>query len=163
MKYFDDIRLGDRFAIGAHLFTAEEIKAFARRFDPQLFHLDEEAATRSHFGALCASGWHSASMWMRLMVDYRRRFDDERRARGEPVVQLGASPGFRDLKWLRPVYAGDTITYESHVVELRVSNSRPGWGLLSLRNSGTNQAGMPVLSFVSTVFIERRPEMKEAS
>ena len=163
MKYFDDIRLGDRFGVGAHLFTAEEIKAFARRFDPQLFHLDEEAAARSHFGALCASGWHSASMWMRLMVDYRRRFDDERRARGEPVVQLGASPGFRDLKWLRPVHAGDTITYESEVVELRVSNSRPRWGLLSLRNSGTNQHGMPVLSFVSTVFIERRPELKEAS
>lgn len=163
MKYFDDIRRGDRFAVGSHLFTADEIKAFALRFDPQLFHIDEEAAARSHFGALCASGWHSASTWMRLMVDYRRQFDDECRARGEPVVQLGASPGFRDLKWIRPVYAGDTITYESEVVELRASNSRPGWGLMSLRNSGTNQNGMPVLSFVSTVFIERRPELKEAS
>jgi acyl dehydratase len=163
MKYFDDLRLGDKFAVGSHLFTAEEIKAFASRFDPQRFHLDKEAAARSHFGGLCASGWHSASMWMRLMVDYRRRFDEERRARGEAVVQLGASPGFRDLKWTRPVYAGDTITYESEVVALRVSNSRPGWGLMSLRNRGTNQSGTLVLSFVSTVFIERRPELKEAS
>jgi acyl dehydratase len=163
MKYFDDLRVGDTFAVGSHLFTADEIKAFARRFDPQLFHIDEAAAAQSHFGGLCASGWHSASVWMRLMVDYRRRFGDERRARGEAAVQLGASPGFRDLKWLRPVYAGDTICYQSEVVELRVSNSRPGWGLLSLRNSATNQKGMPVLSFVSTVFIERRPELKETS
>jgi acyl dehydratase len=158
MKYFDDILLGDAFEVGSHRFTAEEIKAFALRFDPQPFHVDEEAAARSHFGGLCASGWHSTSMWMRLMVDYRQRFDDERRERGEPVVQLGASPGFRDLKWLRPVYAGDTIRYRSEVVELRASKSRPGWGLMSLRNSGTNQNGEPVLSFVSTVFIERRPD-----
>jgi acyl dehydratase len=158
MKYFDDILLGDAFEVGSHRFTAEEIKAFALRFDPQPFHVDEEAAARSHFGGLCASGWHSTSMWMRLMVDYRQRFDDERRERGEPVVQLGASPGFRDLKWLRPVYAGDTIRYRSEVVELRASKSRPGWGLMSLRNSGANQNGEPVLSFVSTVFIERRPD-----
>jgi acyl dehydratase len=158
MKYFDDILLGDAFEVGSHRFTAEEIKAFALRFDPQPFHVDEEAAARSHFGGLCASGWHSTSMWMRLMVDYRQRFDDERRERGEPVVQLGASPGFRDLKWMRPVYAGDTIRYRSEVVELRASKSRPGWGLMSLRNSGTNQNGEPVLSFVSTVFIERRPD-----
>lgn len=163
MKYFDDIRLGDTFAVGSHLFTAEEIKAFAARFDPQGFHMDEAAAARSHFGALCASGWHSASTWMRLMVDYRRRFNDERRARGEPVVELGASPGFRDLKWMRPVYAGDTISYRSEVVELRASKSRPDWGLMSLRNSGTNQNGDLVLSFVSTVFIQRRPDGKNAA
>ena len=163
MNYFDDIQLGDAFAVGSHRFTAEKIKAFALRFDPQAFHVDEEAAARSHFGALCASGWHSASTWMRLMVDYRRRHDEARRARGEAVVELGASPGFRDLKWMRPVYAGDTITYQSEVVELRVSKSRPEWGLMSLRNSGTNQKGEPVLSFVSTVFIQRRPDRKDAA
>jgi acyl dehydratase len=163
MNYFEDIRLGDTFEVGSHLFSAEEIKAFALRFDPQLFHIDEAAAARSHFGGLCASGWHSASMWMRLMVDYRRRHDEARRARGESVVELGASPGFRDLKWMRPVYAGDTISYRSEVVELRVSDSRPDWGLMSLRNSGTNQNGQAVLSFVSTVFIQRRPERKDAA
>jgi acyl dehydratase len=97
------------------------------------------------------------------MVDYRRRFDDERRARGEPAVELGASPGFRDLKWLRPVYAGDTIAYDSEVVELRPSKSRPDWGLLSLRNTGANQNGELVLSFVSTVFIQRRPGREDAA
>ena len=163
MNYFDELRIGDTFVLGSHVFTAEEIKAFAARFDPQAFHVDEEAAVRSHFGGLCASGWHSASVWMRLMVDYRRRFDDERRARGEPAVELGASPGFRDLKWLRPVYAGDTIAYDSEVVELRPAKSRPDWGLLSLRNTGTNQNGELVLSFVSTVFIQRRPGREDAA
>jgi len=163
MNYFDELRIGDTFVLGSHVFTAEEIKAFAARFDPQAFHVDEEAAVRSHFGGLCASGWHSASVWMRLMVDYRRRFDDERRARGEPAVELGASPGFRDLKWLRPVYAGDTIAYDSEVVELRPAKSRPDWGLLSLRNTGANQNGELVLSFVSTVFIQRRPGREDAA
>ena len=83
MKFWEDIAVGERAELGRHTFTAEDIKAFARRFDPQPFHLDEAAAARSHFGALCASGWHTASMWMRLMVEYQNREDDARRARGE--------------------------------------------------------------------------------
>lgn len=156
MKFFEDIAVGERFDIGRHTFGADAIKAFARAYDPQPFHLDEEAAARSHFGTLCASGWHTASVWMRLMVDYQRRADDERRARDEPVAELGPSPGFRDLKWIRPVYAGDTVTYAVEVVEKRPSNSRPGWGLITLRNTGANQKGEPVISFVSVAFVERR-------
>ena len=109
MKFFEDIRVGETSEIGSHTFTAEDIKTFAERFDPQPFHLDDAAAARSHFGRLCASGWHTACVWMRLLIDRRRREDDERRARGEPVAQLGPSPGFRDLQWLKPVYAGDTV------------------------------------------------------
>ena len=109
MKFFEDIVAGERFEVGRHTFLADDIKAFARRFDPQPFHLDEAAAARSHFGALCASGWHTAATWMRLMVEHQRREDDAQRARGEPVAALGPSPGFRELKWLKPVYAGDTI------------------------------------------------------
>ena len=90
------------------------------------------------------------------MVDHVRRGDDALRSRGEPVAELGPSPGFRDLKWLKPVYVGDTIAYASEVVEARASNSRPGWGLMTLRNSGVNQKGEPVLSFVSVAFVERR-------
>ncbi len=156
MRYFEDLRVGDRMELGSHTFTADGIKAFASRFDPQPFHLDEAAAARSPFGALCASGWHSASVWMRLMVDYVRRGDDALRARGEPVAELGPSPGFRDLKWLKPVYVGDTIAYASEVVETRASNSRSGWGLMTLRNTGVNQNGEPVISFVSVAFVERR-------
>jgi len=156
MKFFDDIAIGERFELGRHTFSADDIKAFARRFDPQAFHLDEAAAARSHFGALCASGWHTASVWMRLMVDYQRREDAALRARGEPVATLGPSPGFRELKWLKPVYVGDTISYATEVLETRTSNSRPEWGIMTIRNTGVNQKGEPVISFVSVAFVERR-------
>jgi len=156
MKFFDDIAIGERFELGRHTFSADDIKAFARRFDPQAFHLDEAAAARSHFGALCASGWHTASVWMRLMVDYQRREDAALRARGEPVATLGPSPGFRELKWLKPVYVGDTISYATEVLETRTSNSRPEWGIMTMRNTGVNQKGEPVISFVSVAFVERR-------
>jgi len=156
MKFFEDVVVGERFEVGRHTFTADNIKAFARRFDPQLFHLDEAAAARSHFGALCASGWHTAAVWMRLMVEHQRREDDARRARDEPVAVLGPSPGFRELKWLKPVYIGDTITYSTEVIETRASSSRPGWGLMTIRNTGVNQKGEPVISFISVAFVERR-------
>jgi len=156
MKYFDDLQLGDVVMTGSHTFNAEEIKSFARRFDPQLFHVDEAAAAKSHFGALCASGWHTASVWMRLMVDQRRAEDDAMAARGEPVARGGPALGLRDLKWLRPVYVGDTITYKAEIIDLRTSNSRPGVGLMSTMTTGVNQDGAPVISFVSTIFVERR-------
>src|SRR6185312_15820023 len=128
MKFFEDIKVGDTFDVGRHTFGADEIKAFARRFDPQRFHVDEDEAARSHFGALCASGWHTALAWMRLMVDYRRGMDEAAAARGEPVAAIGPALGFRELKWLKTVYANDTIDYSREVVETRPSNSRPKLG-----------------------------------
>jgi acyl dehydratase len=158
MKYFDDIGVGDRMDIGSHLFTADEIKLFAMQFDPQPFHIDEAAAAQSHFGALCASGWHTASMWMRLRILCGQREDAERTARGEPNAMLGPSPGFREMKWLKPVFAGDTIAYASEVIETRASQKRPGWGLIQVYNTGTNQNGELVMSFKSSAFVERRPD-----
>jgi acyl dehydratase len=156
MKFFEDIRVGEVTRLGSHTFTAEDIKRFAARFDPQPFHLDEAAAARSHFGRLTASGWHTACVWMRLLIETRRREDAERRARGEPVAQLGPSPGFRELKWLAPVHAGDTVSYAIEIVDLRPSASRPEWGMIFSRNTGENQHGRLVLSFVSSAFVERR-------
>jgi acyl dehydratase len=156
VKYFEDIDVGDTFDVGRHTFTADSIKAFATRFDPQLFHVDEAAAERSHFGALCASGWHTVVAWMRLMVDYRRRMDEAARARGEPVAGIGPALGFREMKWLKPVYVGDTIAYKSEVIEMRLSNSRSGCGLMTFRSTGINQNGEPVISLVSITFVERR-------
>jgi acyl dehydratase len=157
MRYFEDVHVGESFDLGRHTFTADEIKAFAARFDPQPFHLDEAAAARSHFGRLCASGWHTASLWMRHMVDHRKRDADVRLARGEPPVNMGPSPGFRDLKWLKPVFVGDTVSYATEIIDGRLSESLPGWGILILRNTGTNQHGERVLSFDSVAFFERRP------
>jgi acyl dehydratase len=158
VKYFEDIEIGAVLMTGTYAFSADKIKSFANRFDPQLFHVDEEAAARSHFGALCASGWHTASVWMRLYVDYRRVENDAARSRGEPIAASGPALGFRDLKWLKPVYAGDVIDYKSEVAELRVSGSRPGFGLMTIHTTGINQHGSTVISFASTAFVERRPE-----
>jgi acyl dehydratase len=158
MKYFEDIQVGDIIPVGRHTFTADEIKAFAQRFDPQLFHVDEAAAERSHFGALCASGWHTAVVWMRLMVDQRRAMSEAARARGEPVAGIGPALGFREMKWLTPVYVGDTIDYQSEVIETRVSSSRPHSGLLTIRSTGVNQNGERVISFESITFVECRAE-----
>jgi acyl dehydratase len=158
MKYFEDIQVGDRFELGSYRFTAAEIKSFAARFDPQRFHMDEEEAKRSHFGGLCASGWHTASVWMKLLVAYRKRTAEAAQARGEPVAAIGPAAGFLNLKWLKPVYVDDTLTCLSEVIEARPSNSRPRWGLVSSRGSAVNQHGDTVYSFESTAFIERRPE-----
>ena len=156
MYFFEDIRIGETTEIGRHTFSADEIKSFAVRYDPQAFHLDEEAAARSHFGALCASGWHTAAVCMRLLVERKDRVVAELKARGEEVAVWGPSPGFRDLKWLKPVYVGDTITYASQPIEKRETKSRPGWGLLFSLNTGTNQHGERVYSFIGSAFIERR-------
>jgi acyl dehydratase len=157
MKYFEDIRIGDKSELGRHTFTAEDIRSFAERYDPQPFHLDEEAAARSHFGALVASGWHTGSVCIRLIIQQRLREEEAMRARGEPVGRTGPSPGFRDLKWLKRVYVGDTITYASEVIETREVQSRADKGLMFARNTGTNQAGELVFSFISAVFVDRRP------
>ncbi len=157
-RYFEDIRLGEQIEIGSYLFTQENIIDFARQFDPQPFHIDAEQAAQSHFGGLIASGWHTASVWMKLMIAYQ---DKQARERNIPQQgerpQFGPSPGFRDMKWLAPVRAGDTISYKSRVVEKIELQSRPNWGLLVSRNEGANQNGCCVFSFLGQVFIARRP------
>jgi acyl dehydratase len=157
MTFYEHVRVGARLRLGSHLFTADAIRTFAKSFDPQPFHLDEEAAKRSQFGALCASGWHTIAMWMRLMVEFQKAEMQARLARGEPATAFGPSPGFRDVKWLKPVYAGDIITYETEITAKRASASRPGFGLVTLFNWGANQHNDRVMSFINTVFVPRLP------
>lgn len=156
MIFFEDIVVGDSTIVGRHTFTAENIKSFASRYDPQLFHLDESAAEASHFGALCASGWQTAIVSMRLLVEHRRALAEAVRARGERVAQGGPAVDLRDLKWLKPVYVGDTIEYRIEVADARASDSHPGFGLMTTRTTGTNQKGEPVISFLTTALVERR-------
>lgn len=156
MKFFEDIVVGDRRSIGSHRFTADDIKRFATAFDPQPFHTDDAAAERSHFGRLCASGWHTLAIWMKLNVRELQRSDGGSAEAATPAARLGPSPGFDNLKWLKPVYAGSTITFESAVTAKRVSQSKPGWGLVTTSNIGRNQGGDEVISFTGHVFVERR-------
>lgn len=156
MKFFDDIEVGAREVLGHHTFTEAEIVAFARAYDPQPFHVDPEAARRSHFGALVASGWHTAATWMKYFVAYNVRTTEAQRARGEKAPTVGPSSGFTNLRWLKPVYAGDTITYATEAKEKSSSRSRPEWGILRAYNSGTNQHGDLVIDFESVVLLQRR-------
>ncbi len=158
MKFFEDIAIGERAELGSHTFTADDIKRFANAFDPQAFHTDEALAEKTHFGKLCASGWHTMAVWMKLNVRERQRTARNLEMSGIPVAKIGPSPGFDELKWLKPVYAGDTISYSCEVVGKHESRSRPQWGLLSFRSSGRNQHGEKVVSFIGHVFIERRDQ-----
>jgi acyl dehydratase len=156
MRFFEDIEVGQRRELGSFTFTAELIKKFAAQFDPQPFHLDEEAGRRSLFGGLAASGWHVGSVCMKLLVADGQRQAKEAAARGEKVAVWGPSPGFRELRWIRPVLAGDTISFASEIETTRSSEKRPEWGIVQARNSGTNQRGELVFSLLATAFVPRR-------
>jgi acyl dehydratase len=156
MRFFEDIAVGQRRELGSFTFSAELIRRFAAQFDPQPFHLDEEAGRKSLFGGLAASGWHVGSVCMKLLVAEGQREAAEAAARGEALATWGPSPGFRDLRWIKPVLAGDTISYASEVESLRRSEKRPGWGILQARNTGTNQHGELVFSLVAWAFVPRR-------
>jgi acyl dehydratase len=156
MRFFEDIEVGMRREVGSFTFTADAIKKFARQFDPQRFHLDEEQGRKSLFGGLTASGWHVASVCMKMLVADSQRQDSEATARGERIAVWGPSPGFRDLRWIKPVLAGDTISYASEVESVRTSEKRPEWGIVQARNTGTNQRGELVFSLLATAFVPRQ-------
>lgn len=154
MRYFEDVEIGERADLGKFTFTAEKIIAFARQFDPQPFHLSEEGGRNSLFGGLTASGWQTASVWMKLWILHVGR---EIAAARAPVDAMGPSPGFKDLKWLKPVLADDTISYTSMVGNKRALASKPEWGLVSGLGEGVNQRNEAVFSFNYHVFVRRRP------
>jgi acyl dehydratase len=156
MRFFEDIEIGMRREVGSFTFTAETIKKFARQFDPQRFHLDEEEGRKSLFGGLAASGWHIGSVCMKLMVADGQRLIREAQARGEKIAVWGPSPGFRELRWIKPVLAGDTVSFATEVETRRSSEKRPEWGIVQARNTGTNQRGELVYSLLATAFVPRR-------
>jgi acyl dehydratase len=156
MIWFEDVEIGRTAEIGSYLFTADEIIAFARDYDPQPFHLSEEAGRASLFGGLAASGWHTAAVWMKLYIAWLEREAAAAIARGEPVAAAGPSPGFENLRWLKPVMAGDTLTYRCTPTDKRRSGSRPGWSLVYALNEAHNQTGERVFHFTSCVFMPVR-------
>jgi len=156
MWFFEDIEIGARREVGSFTFTSESIRKFAAQFDPQPFHLDEEAGKNSLFGGLAASGWHVGSVCMKLLIADGQQRAREAAARGETVAVWGPSPGFRELRWIRPVLAGDTVGFATEVETKRVSEKRPQWGILQARQTGANQRGEPVYSMLATAFVPRR-------
>jgi acyl dehydratase len=144
-RYFEDFAVGQKFHSATATITAERIKSFAAEFDPQPFHLDEEAAKRSLFRGLAASGWHTAAVTMRLLVE-----SDLHPAGGT----IGA--GGEDLKWPRPVRPGDVLRVEGEVLEMRPSKSRPELGIVKVRLTTYNQAGEPVQISTPVLMVQRR-------
>jgi acyl dehydratase len=147
------LAIGETVTLGRHTFEADEIKAFASKYDPQRFHVDEEAAKASVFGRLCASGWHTAAMWMKHNVASFPATAERARPRGATLT-FGPAAGLRDLKWLKPVYVGDTITFTRTADSHRALVSKPGWRLLSSRCEAHNQNGEPVMRFVSLTLVK---------
>ncbi len=134
--YLEDLHVGQTFVSGSLTLTADEIKTFARQFDPQPFHLDEEAAKSSLIGRLCASGWHSCAILMRMLADEVL----------SKTASLG-SPGLEEVKWLKPVFPGDALTARYTCTAKRVLGSRPGVGLCSMLFEMFNQNGDVVMTW----------------
>ncbi len=147
MKMTELYPAGHKVETGSKLFTAEDIIRFAEKFDPQPFHTDPEAAKSYVFGALCASGWHTCAGWMRCFIDFWGTEIRRLKTEGIAPPKLGPSPGFEQLQWLKPVYAGDTITYSLTSLESRPLASRPGLILNIGLGEGVNQNGETVLRF----------------
>jgi acyl dehydratase len=147
MNYFEDIEVGARQSFGSYQVTREEVIEFASKYDPQPFHLSDEAAARTHFGRLSASGWHTCAMTMAMLVENMKHH----RSAG-----LG-SPGMDELKWLKPVYPGDTLRCETEVIEKRRSASRPEMGIFKSRMTVFNQDDVAVMTMVSNGLIATRP------
>jgi len=147
MKYFEDLVVGAETDFGTYDVTREEVLEFARKYDPQPFHLSDEAAAQTHFGRLSASGWHTAAMTMALIA--RAVVKDEQAGLG--------SPGIDELRWLKPVYPGDTLHVRGEILEKTPSRSKPDIGSFRTRTTVTNQHNVPVMTFVSIVLIRRRP------
>lgn len=150
-RYF---QVGDSVTLGSHTFSAEEIVAFARKFDPQPFHLSEETAKGTVFGALCASGWHTAATWMKYNVRTGQLGGGQPWDGQGPAPTIGASPGFKNLKWLKPVFAGETVTYTRKVLGHRGLASRPGYRLLTIWGEGHDSKGDKVIEFESAVVVK---------
>jgi acyl dehydratase len=147
-------RIGTTMTLGSHTFEVEAIKAFARKYDPQIFHIDEEAAKKSVLGGLCASGWHTAATWMKLNLEASMDAEGANWNGPGPVPEFGPSPGFKNLKWLKPVFAGETVTFSRTALSHRPIASRPGWRMLSLRAEAFDSTGDKVLEFDSAVLVK---------
>lgn len=158
--FFEDAAIGETVDLGSHTFGRAEIIDFARAYDPQPFHLDGEAAKASLFGGLCASGWHTAAVFIRGVIAARQQANAAAVARGEQVAAYGPSPGFRDLRWPKPVYVGDTVSYRSRLIEKIDMKSRPHRGLLANAVQGRNQKGEIVLAVTSLILADRREPLR---
>ncbi|QRQ86517.1 MaoC family dehydratase [Cupriavidus oxalaticus] len=146
MLYFEDFEVGSRRELGSYVVTEEELLAFARQYDPQPFHIDKEAAANSIYGGLISSGWMTCSIMMRLLV----------LSTTGKSASMG-SPGVDEIRWIKPVYAGDTLTVVLNVLDTRASQSKPDRGIVHTQWEATNQRGELVCTVKGMGMYGRRP------
>jgi acyl dehydratase len=154
--WFEDIPLGHRTELGSYTFTEEAIMAYARAYDPQPFHIDRAAAAKSPYGGIIASGWHTAAVWMKLMVAHRQKL--EREAGGDLPNSSGVSPGFREMRWFKPVRPGMTLFYSTTTLDKLPWPSRPTLGLLESKNEAVDEKGEMMFAFVGRVLLLKKPK-----
>jgi acyl dehydratase len=147
MKYFEDMEVGAETEFGHYDVTREEVLEFARKYDPQPFHMSDEAAAKTHFGRIAASGWHTCAMTMAVIV--RHLSEDQQAGLG--------SPGVDDLRWLKPVYPGDRLTVSGKILEKTPSRSKPEIGSIRTETIVTNQDEVRVMRYISIILMQRRP------
>ena len=147
MIYFEDLEVGAETHFGSYEVTREEVLEFARKYDPQPFHLSDEEAAKTHFGRIAASGWHTCAMTMAVIARY---------VVGDEQAGLG-SPGVDELRWLKPVYPGDTLHVRGTIESKTPSRSRPDIGSFRTLTTVTNQDEVAVMRFTSIVLMRRRP------
>ncbi|MFA6115882.1 MAG: MaoC family dehydratase [Sphingomonas sp.] len=147
MQYFEDIEVGAKSSFGRYEVTRDEVIEFASKYDPQPFHLSDEAAAATHFGRLSASGWQTCAMTMSMVVA---------NLKAHKQAGLG-SPGIDELRWLKPVYPGDVLRCETEILDKRASQSRPEMGSYRSRMTVLNQDDVPVMTFISIGLIRTRP------
>lgn len=147
--YLDDLKVGDIARFGRYEVTREEVIEFASKYDPQSFHLDDEAATKGLFGKIAASGWHTAGMTMRMQVEHWQEI-------GLDKASLGGA-GMDDIRWTQPVFPGDVLSCETEVLEIMPSRSKPDRGMVKTRWTTLNQRNEPVMVLTTLGIMRRRP------
>ena len=149
-RYFNDLKIGDRFQSEPLSITEKEVIEFAHKFDPQMFHLNQKAAERTLFKGLIASGWHTAAITMRLFVKTLNF--------AEGAIGLGVN----ELRWPNALRPGDVLTVETKILHLRPSKSKPNYGIIRLRNVTTNQKSEIVQTMLANAMVPRRPHRPKA-
>jgi acyl dehydratase len=152
--WFEDLPLNGLAMLGRYTFTEENIIAFAKKYDPQPFHIDRDAAARSPYGGIIASGWHTAAIWMKLMIAHRRALVE---AGAEATQSNYVSPGVRELRWHRPVRPGTTLIYTNQTFSKRDWPTRAQFGLVEGKNEARDEAGDLYYSFINRVLVARKP------
>jgi len=149
--FIEDVPLNEKTVLGSYTFTEDNIMRFARSYDPQPFHIDREAAAKSPYGGIIASGWHTAAVWMKLMVAHMQRHLPP-----DAADMSFLSPGYRELRWFKPVRPGMTLTYSTEPIAKLPWPSRPQFGLLESRNEARDEKDELTMSFIGRALMPRR-------